>query len=485
MGERKIITFMGDTQIGGDKIQTARLKESRELAGSFEGEADEAWHVGDLGSSSTAYEFLAAFKGLEKSGKASEVQLDLKTELEKAFAKIVEGKRVQAAKYIMADVLRKKEGWQKKFPEVAEVLQRFAHDERVANNEQLKVFIGADGMVDMYKMITGKNVDFVEADEAAMIGEMHDALGIMAQMAKEGGKLGVVAGNQEASNWKRVTQKVLPGFQNDVDLQMKPTYHEVTDESAIIGLPYEFEEGYEFNPEEFAEQAKGKESVILAIHASPLLRGLAENADPEKFKPLSLDDYKAKTMRMWGIGAGVLDNKFEDAYPNFDVRIVNSKKYNGKKVGEVVDEVAQEKLARAEERYMRMKAFVEERKRRVEKHGKPERTPGSQPNPMHGQFMELVKNLPSSVKEVIVPWGHLHSAPEQALANHPWFKFEEGEEIKPQKMLLGFGQRGKREIKFVFLPTAAVVVFKVGENGEIDVKSLKQVVAEKEAGQKN
>jgi len=480
MSER-LITFMGDTQIGGDKAQTARLKDTKKLGESFVGEADEAWHVGDLGSSSTAYEFLANYKGLEKSEQASEVQLDFKKELDKAFAVIVEGKRVQAGKYIMADVLRRKKGWEEKFPEVVEVLRRFAQDKRVQADEKLKGFVDKNGLADMYKMITGKNVDFVEADEAAMIAEIQDAVGVMVGMVKEGGKVGVVPGNSETANWNRVTEKALPGIQADVDLQREPSYHEINKKAAIMGLPYEFEKGYEFDAKQFAAQAKGKESVILAMHASPLLRGLADNASPEKFKPLSLEDYKAKTMKLWKIDTSMLEQKFEEAYPNFAVRIVDSKKHKGKKVGEVLDEMALEKLTRAVERYGRMKEFMKERERRIEKYGKPDRTPGSQTNPMQRQFMDLVKNLPASVKEVIVPWGHLHSAPEQALANHPWFKFEEGEEIKPQKMLLGFGQRGKREIKFVFLPTAAVAVFKVDEKGKIDVKSLKQVVADKAA----
>ena len=42
--------------------------------------------------------------------------------------------------------------------------------------------------------------------------------------------------------------------------------------------------------------------------------------------------------------------------------------------------------------------------------------------------------IPKSVKRIIVPWGHLHSGPEQALSNHPWFKYDEGEEIKTQKI---------------------------------------------------
>ncbi len=419
MKNQEKISFMGDTQIGGDKEQVDRMNKTKELVEQYPEEIDIAGHVGDLGTSETAYEFLARYNelgqaALEKKDDIS-FEEELQQALDKAFNEVVERGEEKATKYVMGKALRKR----KEYPGVEVVLREFA--QKVLNDhenlEQYEKFIvgqGDQAKLDMFKTVTGRNEDFFELDEKAMITEMNEALDTMATLAGKKGKLIVVPGNQEKANWQRVTEKVLPEFQRDVDLQEEPSYHEVNDNVAIMGVPYEFDTK-EFNAKEFAGQAEGKKSVILAMHASPLLRGLAENIDLENYK--------------------------------------------------------------GTESYEKMKLWLEERKKREEKFGKGKRTPGSQLNPVNRQFREIVRDLPQSVKTIIVPWGHLHSAPEQALANHPWYTFEEGEEIKPQKLRIGMPGK-MREIEFVYLPTAAVAIFSCKEDGSIDVESLKKIVSE-------
>lgn len=151
-----------------------------------------------------------------------EVQVELQRELDKAFEEILTRGGEKADKYIMAITLRKPDLAIEKYPEVQEVLKKFAQDSRFKDDPELNHAIQGEGdeaTIDMFKGITGRKEDFFELDKQAMIEEMHDALETMAELAGEEGKIGVVPGNQEKSNWQRVTSEVLPQFQRDVDLQ--------------------------------------------------------------------------------------------------------------------------------------------------------------------------------------------------------------------------------------------------------------------------
>lgn len=478
------VTFMGDTQIGGDKEQAARLKETQGLVEEYKGNVDQAWHVGDLGTSSTAYEFVAAFKTLGKEDpenapdEARKVQIEVRNALDKLFTELVAAGRREAAKYIMGDSLRGKAA---KYPEVMALLKEFAKDARVQANEQLRKFLKGEGegeTLDMFKVITGQDVEFLEADEKAMVAEMTDALQTMANLTGEEGKIGVVPGNQETSNWQRVVEKVLPAFQEDVDLDRNPAFHEVSDHVGLYSLPYELDKSAIFDAKGLAQQAEGKETVIIGMHASPLMRGLAENIH----EPLTVEAQKEKIVQTLGI-KNQLDSLFDDA----DQKIKNSllrraggfaeEEFNGKKLSEIVDLVAKRLVERSTRTYESKKAWDADRQVIIAKHGKPDRTPGSQPNPMNRHFRELVSALSDSVKTVVVPWGHLHSTSEKAMANHPWFRFDE--EVQPQSFGIVDPLSGKvREIKFVYLPTAGVMVMDCYPDGVVDIKSLKAAVAE-------
>lgn len=145
--------------------------------------------------------------------------------------------------------------------------------------------------------------------------------------------------------------------------------------------------------------------------------------------------------------------------------------FNGKNISDVIDLVANKLFERSLATYEKRKLWDQERQAIISKHGKPDRTPGSQINPINIEFRTLVRSLPDSVKTIIVPWGHLHSTSEKALANHPWFKYDE--EIQPQSFVIADSITGKhREIKFIYLPTAAVVIMDCYPNGVVDIKSF-------------
>lgn len=485
------ISFMGDTQIGGDQEQSARMERTRALAEQLDGSVDFSAHVGDLGSSPVAYDFLNEYKTLGKSA-ADKVENDggelsftekfqqaLHTALETAAERTGE----KSFKYALGKALRKKQ----EYPEVEAVLHDFAmralSDPSIA--KKYKNFITGENdeaRLDMFKTISGRDEDFFELDKQGMITEMQDALGVMSKLTGDKGKLMVVPGNQEKGNWQRVTQEVLPTFQGEVDLQAEPSYYDVNKDVAIMGLPYEFDAN-EFDVEKFAEQARGKKSVILATHASPLLRGLADNIDLKTYEPKDMKIYKEQAQKYLKVSGDKLNKFFEDARQ--DIPLIFStaeiEEYTGKKMSEVVDILAQKFYLRQSQSHERMKEWLDIRATQINQDGKAKRTPGSQQNPKGRELRSLIKNLPDSVKRIIVPWGHLHSKSEQALSNHPWFKYDEGEEIKSQKLTIGIPHTDSaREIEFVYLPTAAVVIMDCKKDGSIDIKSLEKAVAEQE-----
>lgn len=485
------ISFMGDTQIGGDKEQSSRMERTRELVEQLDDNVEVAVHVGDLGTSSVAYDFLADYKGLEKSAVAKIEkgvgELSFEEQFQQALhiAFEAEAKRTgeSSFKYVLAKTLRQVT----EYPAVNAVLRDFAV--RASANPMLAEKYGRfitnkddEARLDMFKVISGKDEEFLESDKKAMIDEMHDALGLMSKLAGDKGKTIVVPGNQEIDNWQRVVQEILPTFQGEVDLQAEPSYYDVNDNVAIMGLPYEFDAS-QFDAKEFAEQARGKKAVILATHASPLLRGLADNVDLERYRPKDLDVYKAEAQKYLKVSEDILDKTFEEAKQHIPVVFSTAEieEYAGNKISEIVDILAQKFYLRQVQSYDRMKEWVEARDMQTAVDGKAQRTPGAQPNPKARQFRELVKSLPDSVERIIVPWGHLHSKPEQALSNHPWFKYDAGEEIKPQKLTIGIPQTASaREIEFVYLPTAAIAIMDCNEDGSIDIKSLEKAVAEQE-----
>lgn len=468
---------MGDTQLGGDKEQTGRMDDIKALVAQYEGKVDHVWHVGDLGTSSTAYDFLAAFKALGKIDMeklptdVKVVQVEIRNALEKAF-NIVADRTKDQAKYVMGKVLRGKEN----YPEIDEILTKFSLDSRVVNDPKLNKFV-SNGKLDIFKIITGKDINFLEADKEAMLGEINGALQTMSKLSVDG-KIGVVPGNSEISNWKRVTEEVLPRYQQDVDLERNPSVRDLSESVGLISLPYELQKDSEFDVESLVSQVDGKETVIIGMHASPLMRGLAENLR----EPVSVGVQRDNIIKNLNLG-NFLDTPFE----NTDMKIRNAllrraggfeeSEFNGKNISDVIDLVANKLFERSLATYEKRKLWDQERQAIISKHGKPDRTPGSQINPINIEFRTLVRSLPDSVKTIIVPWGHLHSTSEKALANHPWFKYDE--EIQPQSFVIADSITGKhREIKFIYLPTAAVVIMNCYPNGVVDIKSLKQVVEE-------
>jgi|GEM_PF-1855361 len=479
----KQVAFMGDTQLGGDKEQTERMRATQALVEKMtaEGKMDEVWSIGDLGTSKAAYDFLNAYKKLDKSGKEKKGNgLDFKEELQVALAAAfdaeVKAGKAKAAKYLMRPVLNGKDA---DYPPVAKVVkdftERIVKDSKFAEFKKYVVGEGDKAKLDLFRIFTGRDTDFKSADAQDMVNEMKDELNTLIKMTKEGGPVKVVPGNQETTNWERVTKEVMPEFQKSVDLQRNPTYHEVDKNVAIFGMPYEFDKDYKFDAAALAKQAEGKKTVVIAMHASPLFGGLKEIIG----EPMSGAKIKEKIVTNLKLAEADLKSPFEKLAPekqeNLLKRTGGSKKeeFTGKSVGEALDVIAKKYEDRGKSAYERVNVLDAERKKRIEKHGAPDRTPRTQSNPLHDEFLKLIKNLPASVERVIVPWGHLHSTPEKALADFPQYKFDDGE-IKAQKMKLnwGPGKAQTREIDTVYLPTAAVAVFKFDEFGNAQVGSL-------------